>query len=111
MRFHKVRALVNGLLPLKLGSESPLSLLGSGLHLHLMPALLFLWKFDVTIQLAQMTVNGTFFFFCLIFYSLWDESAHAGVTEHSQHAVMNQDRAWVGVNPDGKKGEEVLSEQ
>lgn len=31
--------------------------------------------------------------------------------QHSQHAVMNQDGAWVGMHPDGKEGEEVLSIQ
>lgn len=56
----------------------------------------------------QKTVN---FFSCLIFYSLWDEPAHAGVTEHSQHAVMNQGHAWVGGLPDGKEEEDVRSEQ
>lgn len=51
------------------------------------------------------------FFFCLIFCSLRSESAHAGVTALSQHAVMKQDNAWVGVLPDRKAGEEVLREQ
>lgn len=45
-----------------------------------------------------------------MFYSQWDELAHTGVTEHSQHAVMNQDHAWVGLFPDGKEGERELSE-
>ena len=101
---------LSGLLPPKQGNESPLALLGSGLHLHLMPALLLLWQFDEPIQLTQPMENGLVFS-CFIFYSLWNELAHTGVTEHSQHAVMNQDHAWVGVHPGGKEGEEVLGEQ
>lgn len=30
--------------------------------------------------------------------------------ERSQHAVVSQDYAWIGMHPDGKKGE-VLSVQ
>lgn len=95
VRFHKVHALINGLLPLKQGSESPLSLLGSGLHL--MPALLFLWQFNEPIQRSQPTENGSFFF--LFFYSLWDEPAHTGGTafttcSHEPGRCLGWDASW-----------------
>lgn len=106
VRFHKVHALINGLLPLKQGSESPLSLLGSGLHL--MPALLFLWQFNEPIQLSQPTENGSFFS-CFSIACEMNQLTQEG--QHSQHAVMNQDGACVGMHPDGKEGEEVLSIQ
>lgn len=105
VRFHEVHALVNSLLPLKQGSEPPLSLLGRGLHL--MPALLFLWQFNEPIQLSQLTENGSFSRFSIA--CEMNQLTQKG--QRSRHAVMNQDRAWVGMHPDGKEGEEVLSVQ